>query len=164
VVLGNLSKRVGKWVQLRSDCTLYNLWNLWNTSKVRVKFPIRGWERGHMTGYQFKDMDSLIVGCFFIMQCTCLYMHNTCSSTEDSYTSIATNYGFVLSLNVCKNMQCNRINCHHQLLLNSAVELHTRSSHLEQGTPQVEAHALSSCLRQRLHISGVPCSTGLSWR
>jgi hypothetical protein len=27
-------------------------------------------------------------------------------------------------------------------LLNSAVELDTRSSHLEQGTPQVEAHAL----------------------
>jgi len=65
---------------------------------VRVKFPIRGWERGHMTGYHFKDMDSLIVGCFFIMQCTCLYMHNTCPSTEDSYTSTAANCGFVLSL------------------------------------------------------------------
>jgi hypothetical protein len=94
-----------------------------------------------MTGYHFKDMDSLIVGFFFIMQCTHLYMHNTCPSTEDSYTSTATNYGFVLSLNICKDVQCNRINCHHPLLLNSAAELDTRSSHLEQGTPKVEAHA-----------------------
>jgi len=75
------------------------------------------------------------------MQCTCLYMHNTSPSTEDSYISTAANYGFVLSLNVCKNTHCNRINCHHQLLLNLAVELHTRSNHLEQGTPEVEAHA-----------------------
>jgi hypothetical protein len=91
-------------------------------------------ERAHdwvpLEGYGFSEM----------MQCTCLYMHNTCPSTEDSYTITATNYGFVLSLKVCK-MQCNRINCHHQLLLNSAVELDTRSSHLEQGTPEIEADA-----------------------
>jgi hypothetical protein len=29
------------------------------------EIPNRGWGRGHMTGYHFKDMDSLIVGCFF---------------------------------------------------------------------------------------------------
>jgi hypothetical protein len=46
-----------------------------------------------MTGYHFKDMDSLIVGCLFIMQCTCLYVHNTSPSTEDSYISTAMNYG-----------------------------------------------------------------------
>ncbi len=94
-----------------------------------------------MTGFHFRDMDSLIVRCFFIMQCTHLYMHNSCPSMEDSSTSTATNYGFVLSLYICKNVQWNRINRHHQLLLNSAVELDNRSSHLEQGTPQVEAHA-----------------------
>jgi len=38
-------------------------------------------------------------------------------------------------------MQCNWINCHHQLLLNLAIELHTKSSQLDQGTPEVEAHA-----------------------
>ncbi len=132
--------------------------------------PKRGWNsqsederEGTWLGTTFKDMDSLIVACFFIMQCTCLYMHNTCPNTEDSYTSTATNYGFVLSLNVCKNMQCNRINCHHQLLRNS-VELDTRSSHLEQAPPPKWRLMLRSCLRQRRHISSIPCSTGFTWR
>jgi hypothetical protein len=121
---------------------------------MRVKFPIRGWERGHMTGYHFKDMDSLIVGrSCNVPVCTCTIhvpVQRILTQVQQQVMVLCFAWTYVRTCNAIESIVTINFCWIRQLIFTLGQATWNRAP------PQVEAHALLLPQAKAIYLRNTP--------